>query len=272
MRQFLLVVAFSILLLSVVPSFAQITEPLITTSTDKSSYNNGDTIVISGSVKSIVEGTPLTIQILDPDRNIVQIAQIDVAQDGKYTTYVKATGALWKKDGTYTLKVQYGPQNVVVETNFEFTSAATTSTNQIFEVNAGKEGTFDAEYNIKGGTVKDMVIDFDGLALIVSIDSTSDGTITLKIPRALMDAKTTSGADDVFIVLIDGAEIEAQQTATSDSRTLTINFLEGDSDIEIIGTQIVPEFGAIAALVLAVAIISIIAVSAKTRLRLMPKY
>ncbi|MGI0008131.1 MAG: PEFG-CTERM sorting domain-containing protein, partial [Nitrosopumilaceae archaeon] len=42
--------------------------------------------------------------------------------------------------------------------------------------------------------------------------------------------------------------------------------------IEIIGTQIVPEFGAIAALVLAVAIISIIAVSAKTRLRLMPKY
>ncbi|MGI0081953.1 MAG: PEFG-CTERM sorting domain-containing protein [Nitrosopumilaceae archaeon] len=34
----------------------------------------------------------------------------------------------------------------------------------------------------------------------------------------------------------------------------------------------VPEFGAIAALVLAVAIISIIALSAKTKLRLMPKY
>jgi len=38
------------------------------------------------------------------------------------------------------------------------------------------------------------------------------------------------------------------------------------------GTEIIPEFGPIAALVLAVAIISIIAVSAKTRLRLMPKY
>ncbi|MGB9003927.1 MAG: PEFG-CTERM sorting domain-containing protein [Nitrosotalea sp.] len=33
-----------------------------------------------------------------------------------------------------------------------------------------------------------------------------------------------------------------------------------------------PEFGPIAALVLAIAIISIIAVSAKTGLRLMPKY
>ena len=41
---------------------------------------------------------------------------------------------------------------------------------------------------------------------------------------------------------------------------------------EYMGTEIIPEFGAIAALVLAIAIISIIAVSAKTRLRLMPKY
>ncbi|MFZ0185168.1 MAG: PEFG-CTERM sorting domain-containing protein, partial [Nitrosotalea sp.] len=42
--------------------------------------------------------------------------------------------------------------------------------------------------------------------------------------------------------------------------------------IEIIGTQIIPEFGPIAALVLAIAIISIIAVSSKTGLRFMPKY
>jgi len=41
---------------------------------------------------------------------------------------------------------------------------------------------------------------------------------------------------------------------------------------EYMGTEIIPEFGPIAALVLAIAIISIIAVSAKTRLRLMPKY
>jgi len=41
---------------------------------------------------------------------------------------------------------------------------------------------------------------------------------------------------------------------------------------EYMGTEVIPEFGSIAALVLAVAIISIIAVSAKTRLRLMPKF
>jgi predicted secreted protein with PEFG-CTERM motif len=53
---------------------------------------------------------------------------------------------------------------------------------------------------------------------------------------------------------------------------LTINFPDGAEEIEIIGTYVVPEFGTIAALVLAIAIISIIAVSAKTRLSILPKY
>ena len=272
MRNFLLFITLTILLSSIIPSFGQVAEPLITASTDRSAYKDGDMVVISGSVKAIVEGTPLTIQILDPNQNIVQVAQIDVAQDGKYTTTAKATGSLWKKDGTYTVKVQYGPPNVVAEANFEFASASSTPAMEIFEVDAGSEGTFDVEYSISSGIVKDMIIDFEGLSLVVSIESTSDGTITIKMPRELIDAKKTSSEDDVFIILIDGAEVIFEEETTSSDRTLTINFLEGDSDIEIIGTYVAPEFGAIAALVLAVAIISIIAVSAKTRLRLMPKY
>ena len=41
--------------------------------------------------------------------------------------------------------------------------------------------------------------------------------------------------------------------------------------ITIIGTHVVPEFGTIAMIVLAVAIVSIIAVSAKSRLSFMPR-
>ena len=42
--------------------------------------------------------------------------------------------------------------------------------------------------------------------------------------------------------------------------------------IEIIGSWAVPEFGTIAAMILVVAIVAIIAVSAKTKLSLVPKY
>ena len=70
----------------------------------------------------------------------------------------------------------------------------------------------------------------------------------------------------------DGEEREFDETTTSTDRTLTIPFLDGDEEIEIIGSFVVPEFGAIAALILAIAIISIIAVSSKTRLSILPKY
>ena len=76
-----------------------------------------------------------------------------------------------------------------------------------------------------------------------------------------------------FLDLHDGEEKDTfTETTTSDTRTITIPFEAGAEKIEIVGTVIVPEFGQIAALVLAIAIISIIAVSAKTGLRFMPKY
>ena len=69
-----------------------------------------------------------------------------------------------------------------------------------------------------------------------------------------------------------GEEVDAEEVATGTSRTLTIEFLDGAEEIEIIGTFAIPEFGTIAALILAVAIVSIIAISARSRLNVLPKY
>ncbi len=263
-----------------IPVFAQTTTestaptaPLITTSLDKTAYTIGDTIVISGQVQSVVVGTPLTIQILDPNNNLVQVAQIDVSQDGKYTDTIKAIGTLWKTNGVYTAKVQYGPPNVTAQATFSFQSSLTPVSNVFQLKDPNSQQTFNVNYTISGGTVKTMTIDVQSLSVIVSVNSTSDGSITLQLPRNLIDAKTSSGQDDAFIVLIDGAEVKPQSESSDNNfRNITVQFLQGDQDIEVIGTQIVPEFGPIAALVLAIAIVSIIAVSAKTGLRFMPKY
>ena len=92
-----------------------------------------------------------------------------------------------------------------------------------------------------------------------------------KVVNRLAQAKNDQ-TDDQFFVLNDGQEAQFTETKTTTDRTLTIPFTDGTGQIEIIGTFIVPEFGPIAALVLAIAIISIIVVSAKTGLRFMPKY
>ena len=279
MRYVLVLISLIIISTFFIPGFGQVSSPSppsappITVSTDKLSYLLGDTIVISGSVKSPVKNTQLSIQIFDPNNNLVHVDQIDVSEDGKYTDTIKAIGVYWRASGTYTVKVQYALPGVTAQTTFIFQSSIPSVSN-VFEVkDPTSQQTFGVNYTITGGTVKDISIDTQSISLIISINSTTDGTITIQIPRALVDAKTNSGQDDAFIILIDGAEVKSQsESSNSNYRNLTIQFYQGDQDIEIIGTQVVPEFGQIAALVLAIAIISIIAVSAKTGLRFMPKY
>ncbi len=232
--------------------------------TSQNSYEEGELVVVSGNVTSILEGTPVSIQILR-EGNLVDIAQVIVAQDGKFTSTFKATGPLWTQDGTYIVRALYG--TITQETNFEFfTKDAIEETTDSFEVDAGSYGTFDIDYTIRGATVENMLVDSDIFALIVIIDSDDDGTITLDLPRQSIDAKKSDTTDDTFIILIDGIEVPYEEILTGDqNRRITIDFEEGDSDIEIIGTFVVPEFGNIAMLILTMSIISIIFLSSKIR-------
>ena len=259
-----------------VPVFAQ--SPLdtvpITVTTDKESYADGETIIISGETRDYISGVQLTISITNPIGNRVALAQIEVGTDKTYSHEITAGGSLWKAAGTYTVKVQYGGENRANETTFEFSGSTGGPSGKMFPV----EGTdFSVRYSITGGKVLGITADVPSTSLIISIETTSPdgGELTITLPRALIDSKIgTTEEDDNFFVLVDDEESTdfKEIEATSTDRTLTIPFVDGTTQIEIIGTFIVPEFGTIAALVLAIAIISIIAVSAKTRLRLMPKY
>ena len=246
-----------LLIVFTLPAFA---ESLISVKTDDNSYNEGETIVISGKVSTIITGTPVTMQIFGQD-NLVDIAQITVAEDGNYSHTVRAEGPLWSKAGEYTIRVSFGEGNIA-ETQFTFSPKTETSETKTFEVDAGNHGTFDVEYSIEGGTVKDMLVDEEIFALIVIIESTDEGSISLEIPRYALDAKKQDETDDIFIIIIDGIEAPYQETITdSNSRVITINFEQGDSDIEIIGTTIIPEFGTIAVMILAIGIITTIFVT-----------
>jgi len=257
-----------------VPAFAQ--SPLdtvpISVTTDKESYADGETIIISGETRDYISGVQLTISVTNPVGNRVYIDQIEVGTDKTYSAEITAGGSLWKAAGTYTVHVQYGGDNRANETTFEFSGSAGGPSGKMIKV---VNTDFSVRYEITGGKVLGITADVEGVSLLIEIETTSDGMLTIHLPRALIDAEITPGGeDDNFFVLVDGEESAdfSEIETTSDERTLRIPFTDGATEIEIIGTFIVPEFGPIAALVLAVAIISIIAVSAKTRLRLMPKY
>ncbi len=260
-HQIIALIVISFFSIAFLSAFAQ-TQELLSVKTSEKSYEEGDTIVISGNVTAIILDEPVTLRILY-ETTIIDIAQLQISQDGTFTHTIKAEGKSWKRDGTYVISAFYG--RTTYETSIEFFSKqSVTETTNIFEVDAGSYGTFDVDYTIRGGTVKNMLIDTDIFALIVIIDSESDGSITLDLPRISIDAKKTDNTDDTFLIFIDGAEVRPEETSTTQtSRILKIEFEEGDSDIEIIGTFVVPEFGSIAILILFLAIISAIFVSSK---------
>jgi len=265
----------------------------MTVVTDQKSYNQGDTVIIKGTIRDIQNQTAIAVIVRDSLKNLISIAQPPLSSTGTFTVTLKANGPLWKQAGNYTIIAQYGKyQNAT--TTFQYSGgngqiiANTPVISDIFQINSAGQ-TYNVPYIIKGGTVKSMDIYADKLTLEITIAATSDGSITVDLPRTLMDAKVQANLtadekmtgvqinpntqpDDKFIVMVNGAPVQFTETKDSATRNLSIPFHATDTKIDIIGTQIVPEFGAIAALVLAIAIISIIAVSAKTGLRFMPKY
>ena len=76
--------------------------------TDKTMYNHNEMIMVKGQVANIASGFPVTITVVSPLNSIVTVDQVTVAEDGSYETKLNTAGAMWKYDGTYTIKVNYG--------------------------------------------------------------------------------------------------------------------------------------------------------------------
>ncbi|MGI0083374.1 MAG: PEFG-CTERM sorting domain-containing protein [Nitrosopumilaceae archaeon] len=240
--------------------------------TDKAVYDVKSKIVVSGHVRDPNPGQDVSLKVVGPTGNVVTVQQLRIDANGDFETTLNSGSPLWNKNGIYTITAQYGKDSRTYKVQFELTGLPTAVVCDQSQLTAklGND-SYCIDYSVTGATVVGGTLDIKSKSLTVKIMADSDGEITLDIPRAVLDSKS-KGIDDSFFVLVDGEETIPTEATTSTTRTITIQFPAGAEEIVIIGTQIVPEFGAIAALVLAVAIISIIALSAKTKLRLMPKY
>ena len=228
MKAHLMVFALSAILIAsigMMPAFGQISD-LIVVTTDKASYSEGEIILVTGEVQSLY-GVPVSIIVKAPNGNLVSIAQIDVGADKKFSTEITAGGALMKVEGTYTITVQYGNVNRTAETSFEFggvmedqTSGDQTSGDQITEQESivtdttiSVQGSVDlVRYEITGGKLLSIMTDVDVKSLIILIEATDDGSLTITIPRSVLDALLGDGSDDGFFVLVDDEEVDFDET------------------------------------------------------------
>jgi len=239
----------------------------ISLSTSNNIYYSGDYVVIFGSVNTIFENMPITIQIYY-ESNLVDVAQVSVAQDGTFVKSFNAVGQQWAGEGTYTVRVQY-TSTQIAETTFEFFSQVIDKSSAAFPVKIPNSGTFDVGYTIRGGEVTEINMNLDRYSLLVETTVNANGNLVLKLPRESFDAQS-DGKDNTFIIMIskennepeDFVQVEYEEIATSsDYRTIRIPLEDGDKWVEVVGTYVIPEFGSIVIIILVVAISSAIIIS-----------
>ena len=103
-----IIIVLAILPMIMIPGFAQIVDPIQLT-TDKSSYGNGETVTILGSVSQVFSGYQVSLSVYVKNGNMVQTAK--VTPNGSATfVYEMELDDDFKASGYYTIKALYVSQ------------------------------------------------------------------------------------------------------------------------------------------------------------------
>ena len=280
MNRYVTLVPIAILILTgtgiVSQAFAAFT---VTMDTDKDVYARSSVITVTGHVDPVDPNSVVSIQVFASNGNFVDIDQVSVNSDGNFSTTFNTAG--WGSDGTYTIKAQYvgaytitsveltnaieapEAETAVAETavtGLTGTTVTGPSGESLYKLGAGQ-----IEYDATCNADPSFFANADDDSIVIYLDSTDDGIITVTLHEELIKPFE----DGTFVVIVDN---QTMQDFTQVGNTLTIPCMAGTEKIEIHGSWAIPEFGVIAAMILAVAIVSIIVVTAKTRLSIVPRY
>ncbi|MCH8975301.1 MAG: PEFG-CTERM sorting domain-containing protein [Thaumarchaeota archaeon] len=239
------------------------------------------TISVSGHTS--VRNNDITILVQAPNGNIISIDQVSPDANGDFMKDVQVGGLQWNQDGVYTIGIKQGSSTL-----YDFslsvevtggTTAATSVSDSTLESGIGEASPIiGGTKDISGLTITDnSVLGSTTISISGHTDRTNtDVTVRVQAPNGniVSVSQLTPGANGDFMI-----DVEVGGQVWSQNGMYTIAVQQGESssykdsvDVEIVDGAIIPEFGTIAALILAVAIISIIAVSAKTRLSIIPRY
>ena len=282
MNSYVMLVPIAILILTGIGVVSQaFGVTIMTIEADNSIYDHASTIILTGNVDPVdLGGSDVTIICKSPGGiGVCGVYQLSVNSDGDFSVSINTSTFLMKKDGIYEFQANYSEladatvsvelTNAIETSETETAVIGTAVTGQAVTGPAGepfyKLGAGQIEYDITCTATPAFFANADDDSIVIYLDSTDDGVLTITLHEELIKPFE----DGTFVVIADNQEM---QDFTQVGNTLTIPCVAGTEKIEIFGSWAIPEFGVIAAMILAVAIISIIVVTAKTRLSLVPRH
>ena len=249
----------------------------ISIETDSDVYDHSSIITVTGQIANIDPNyLAVTLKALAPNGNAAGFAQTNVNSDGSFVGTFYTSGNAWINNGTYQITATYFGIDTTISIEIKdvigtgvAAETATITAATIAETETASAYEFpegQIAYDITCSTTSPSFIgNGDDNTLDVYIDATSDGELTIALDEEIIKPFD----DGTFFVLVNNEEI---QDFVQEGNKLTIPCKVGDEKISIVGSWAIPEFGTIAVMILVVAIVSIIIVSAKTKLSLVPRY
>lgn len=234
----------------------------ITMETDREEYAIASTVSISGQVPSamVVQGQQAFLRVDKPDGNPCRTDQINIPTTGTFS-YSFPLGGNCGVTGEYEVIVSYRGNEG--STNFELVGASASGYNLNVD---GK--TYSIAYELTTGSLERMFVQPEADRLVVLMAAEQGGQLTLVLPREVIDA-VQNGTDIDYMVSIEDesgeiTSVNVEESENTDqSRTLVIDYPAGAGRVEITGTQVVPEFGSVAAIIMAIAIVGTIVATAR---------
>ena len=264
-----------------------------------------DTINVSGTTD---RSNDIIIKVTAPNGNLVSVDQI-TPSSGSYSTTIK-TSHLWSQDGMYMITVQQSQGAKQFEANsynhlvrVEVTSGTTSATSISIDARTihDEESYYIDQDAPTTQSLKKLTITASGIegSNTINVSGTTDRSdvIIIKVlaPNGNLvsvDQVAPTGGSYATTIFTGGSlwsqdgtyMITATQTSSglkqntetfvraADSPNAGLINYQASAEVEILDGHVIPEFGVIAAMILAVAIVSIIVVTAKTKLSIVPRY
>ncbi|GKS67799.1 hypothetical protein YTPLAS73_13460 [Nitrosarchaeum sp.] len=248
-------------------------EPMIELGTAQSEIHSLDSVLVIGKVRDVAVFKPITLTVISPDGEIVYAPQLSFDKDGVFKRLFHPTLPAFK-DGTYTVIASHPDTTKTAE--IQFTVIGSTIPPKGIPVKSSDFGTIPTKPSV---ITLSADTEFGSDRILVRGSTTSsvtDITVVVTSPQGnlISIAQITPDAAGKFTT-----EIKSGGPLWKENGFYTITANQGLSSehkqsikIEIDNGVVVPEFGTIAVMILAVAIISIIAVSARSRLSVMPRF
>ena len=247
--------------------------------------DGSNTISFTGTTTSNTQYVSF-VAVSPNGQNVVSVDQVTPDANGEFSTEFNVSN--WKQDGMYKITASHGQSNLYTITlNVEVTGGATAETSTSdssivgYSTNADLSGpyTTGSDVDARGLTITANAMEGSDTIEITGVTSKTfeDVVFTVTAPNGNLvsvDQVSPDSSGDFATDISVGGPLWSQDgayTVTAQQGSGNSNFIDS-VEVDIADGLVVPEFGTIAAMILAVAIISIIAISAKSRLSIVPRY